>query len=94
MVYFALLSDWKDSDAESCSEDKELLDIAAKGVEQLNSKHSTLANEQKRFFLFHRKRMWNPGENKWMGWERKRGKLHEFNSLLRNSSNSCLIDII
>ncbi len=91
MVYFALLSDWKDSDTESCPEDKELLDIAVRGIEELNSKHSVLSDEYKRFFLFHRKRMWNPGENKWMGWERKRGKLHEFNRLLRSAPDTTYI---
>ncbi len=91
MVYFGLLSDWKDSDTESCSEDKELLDIAARGIEQLNFRHSTLPDGYKRFFLFHRKRMWNLGENKWMGWERKRGKLHEFNRLLRSASDTTYI---
>ena len=36
-----------------------------------------------RFLLFHRKRVWNESEGKWMGWERKRGKLRELNRLLR-----------
>src|SRR5262249_30657268 len=36
-----------------------------------------------RFFLFHRRRQWNPAQGCWMGWERKRGKLSEFNRLLR-----------
>ena len=35
------------------------------------------------FFLFHRRRLWNPSQGCWMGWERKRGKLSEFNRLLR-----------
>ncbi|MEO6434581.1 MAG: glucoamylase family protein, partial [Tepidisphaeraceae bacterium] len=35
------------------------------------------------FFLFHRPRRWNPTEGVWMGWERKRGKLEEFNLALR-----------
>src|SRR5262249_27526529 len=35
------------------------------------------------FFLFHRRRLWNPDQECWMGWERKRGKLSEFNRLLR-----------
>jgi cellobiose phosphorylase len=35
------------------------------------------------FFLFHRPRRWNAKENVWMGWERKRGKLEEFNAALR-----------
>ena len=37
------------------------------------------------FFLLHRKRLWNPSERKWIGWERKRGKLHELNLLLRGA---------
>lgn len=39
------------------------------------------------FFLFHRKRVWNPSEGKWIGWERKRGKLNELNQLLRGEKN-------
>jgi cellobiose phosphorylase len=35
------------------------------------------------FFLFHRARAWNPRERRWMGWERKRGKLEELNAALR-----------
>ena len=40
-----------------------------------------------RFAFLHRKRLWNPSEGKWMGWERKRGKLHELNLLLRGGTN-------
>lgn len=39
------------------------------------------------FYFFHRKRLWNPSEGKWIGWERKRGKLHELNLLLRGGTN-------
>jgi len=39
------------------------------------------------FFLFHRKRVWNSSEGKWIGWERKRGKLNELNQLLRGQKN-------
>ncbi|MGB7157689.1 MAG: hypothetical protein WBD40_06460, partial [Tepidisphaeraceae bacterium] len=38
------------------------------------------------FFLFHRPRRWNPREGVWMGWERKRGKLEEFNQALRGDN--------
>ena len=41
-----------------------------------------------RFFLFHRRRQWNPAEGCWMGWERKRGKLAEFNRLLRGARDT------
>ncbi len=43
------------------------------------------------FFLLHRKRLWNPSESKWMGWERKRGKLQELNRLLRGATNLSFI---
>ena len=46
-----------------------------------------------RFFLFHRKRTWNEREQKWMGWERKRGKLHELNRLLRGSTETNFIPV-
>src|SRR5262249_42865078 len=41
-----------------------------------------------RFFLFHRRRQWNPVMHCWMGWERKRGKLNEFNRLLRGAGDT------
>ena len=41
-----------------------------------------------RFLLLHRKRVWNAGEARWIGWERKRGKLHELNRLLRGATDT------
>ena len=41
-----------------------------------------------RFFLFHRARRWNAVEGVWMGWERKRGKLEEFNAALRGDPSA------
>src|SRR5262249_5223679 len=35
------------------------------------------------FYLFHRPRQWNAKEKKWIGYERKRGKLSHLNELLR-----------
>ena len=40
------------------------------------------------FYLLHRKRLWNQSEGKWMGWERKRGKLQELNKLLRGDKET------
>ncbi|MFZ4703753.1 MAG: phosphorylase, partial [Candidatus Methylumidiphilus sp.] len=81
-VYFALLSDWTDADLETMPDDGRLLGVAATEVTALNAKYG-----EQRFFIFHRKRLWNPSEGKWMGWERKRGKLHEFNRLLRGATD-------
>ena len=44
-------------------------------------------NSDKLFYFLHRKRLWNPSEGRWMGWERKRGKLHELNLLLRGGTD-------
>ena len=35
-----------------------------------------------------------PGEGLWMGYERKRGKLTEFNALLRGGSSECFSEIV
>ncbi len=48
-------------------------------------------DEQGPFFLFHRERLWNPSEDCWMGWERKRGKLVEFNRLLRGDEGTSYV---
>ncbi|MEQ1636321.1 MAG: glucoamylase family protein [Methylococcales bacterium] len=87
-VRFALLSDWADSDHETMPNDEQLLEIAISGVSTLNTKYG-----EQRFFAFHRKRLWNPSESKWMGWERKRGKLHEFNRLLRGATDTSFLAI-
>ncbi|MCD2450385.1 phosphorylase [Methylicorpusculum oleiharenae] len=87
-VYFALLSDWTDADSQTLPDDQRLLNRARAGVADLNAKY-----EGNRFFVFHRERMWNPGEGKWMGWERKRGKLHEFNRLLRGAKDTSFLPV-
>jgi cyclic beta-1,2-glucan glucanotransferase len=87
-IRFALLSDWADADQESMPNDIKLLKIAMTAVTALNTKYG-----QQRFFVFQRKRLWNPGEGKWMGWERKRGKLHEFNRLLRGATDTSFLAI-
>jgi cyclic beta-1,2-glucan synthetase len=85
---FALLSDWADAESESLPGDDELLAIAVDGIARLNERHGPLRGGGERFFLSHRRRVWNPGQQAWMGWERKRGKLHELNQLLRGSANT------
>ena len=45
-----------------------------------------------RFLLFHRRRVWSESELRWIGWERKRGKLHELNRLLRGAKDTTFVD--
>ena len=87
-VRFALLSDWVDAEQESLPGDEALLNVAISAVAALNSKYS-----KQTFFVFHRKRLWNASEGIWMGWERKRGKLQEFNSLLRGAADTSFLPI-
>ncbi|MDD5268849.1 MAG: glucoamylase family protein [Methylococcales bacterium] len=87
-VRFALLSDWSDAELENMPGDDCLLNLALDAVAELNAKHG-----EQRFFVFHRKRLWNPSEGKWMGWERKRGKLHEFNRLLRGAEDTSFLPV-
>jgi cyclic beta-1,2-glucan synthetase len=81
-VYFALLTDWTDSNQEKNSGEDEQLEITAERLRQLNEKYAHVRGNADLFHIFHRRRLFNPQEGKWMGWERKRGKLHEFNRLL------------
>ena len=86
-LYFALLTDFRDAPEETMPEDKALLQRVQAGIEGLNKKYES--DRPSIFFLFHRPRRWNTVENLWMGYERKRGKLMEFNALLRGGSSDC-----
>ena len=87
-VRFALLSDWLDAPSEQVPGDDELLAAAAAAIDRLNERYGEAPGGGARFLLFHRKRFWNESEGCWMGWERKRGKLHELNALLRGSTTT------
>jgi len=91
-LQFALLSDWTDSATEIRDGDDELLAIARAGIADLNRRYPR-AGATPRFFLLHRRRFWNESEGKWMGWERKRGKLHELNRLLRGAKDTGFIGL-
>ena len=81
-LQFAILTDDVDAKAEQRSlADRELLDSAAQGIMGLNKKHGDAAGGP--FHLLHRAHHWNGAEERYMGWERKRGKLEELNRLLR-----------
>jgi len=85
-VHFAILSDFADRGAANAPEDAAMLARASAGVQALTVKLG--ADHADRFFLFHRDRQWNVGERAWMGWERKRGKIEEFNRLLRGAADT------
>ncbi len=82
---FALLTDFRDAKTENLPDDEKLLDLVRNGIENLNEKYKNLLQGDI-FFLFHRPRLWNPKENIWMGYERKRGKLSDLNAFLRGKT--------
>jgi len=85
-ITFAVLGDYCDAPAETMSEDVGILAEAHAGIDGLNERHRQGGHAP--FYLFHRKRLWNPAEQCFMGWERKRGKIDEFNRLLRGDSGT------
>ena len=87
-IHFALLTDWLDAPAEHVDGDAQLLRSAADAIRALNVRHGGAAGGEHIFYLFHRRRLWNSAQDAWIGWERKRGKLHEFNRLLRGATDT------
>ncbi len=77
-LYFSLFSDFTDATDATVPGDAELLDVIRTGIEDLNRKYPG-----GRFLLFHRRRVWSESEQRWIGRERKRGKIEELNLLLR-----------
>jgi cyclic beta-1,2-glucan glucanotransferase len=78
-LHFALLTDSPDASKPS-DENDGLVGLCNSLIEQLNAKYA--GEQQGGFFHLHRHRVYNPQENTWMGWERKRGKLLDLNKLL------------
>ena len=86
------LTDWTDAANEQTDGDTPLIAAAAEGVARLNLRYGP-APGGTRFLLLHRRRVWNEGESRWIGWERKRGKLHELNWLLRGATDTTFMDV-
>ncbi|HVX65145.1 MAG TPA: glucoamylase family protein, partial [Bryobacteraceae bacterium] len=84
-LYFALLTDTPDSD-QRVDEHDTLVAVCRELIEALNRRYGTEGHSP--FHMFHRHRAFNPSEGRWMGWERKRGKLLDLNRLLRGGYDS------
>jgi cyclic beta-1,2-glucan synthetase len=89
---FAVLTDFSDADEPTRPEDDELIGQATAAMADLDHKYRQECDEgEQRFFLLHRRRLLNPSQGKWMGWERKRGKLHELGLFLRGDDNTSFL---
>ncbi|MCY7369760.1 MAG: hypothetical protein LH479_02545, partial [Polaromonas sp.] len=74
---FALLTDWADAPGETLESDSLLLEDMRARLRVLNRSYPVAASAAPRFALLHRKRSWSASEGRWIGWERKRGKLEQ-----------------
>lgn len=91
-LFFALLTDFHDATEQTLPEDDALLAHARAAVEALNETYRD--DRPCIFYLFHRPRLWNPYERVWMGYERKRGKLEQFNAWLRGEAQTAFSEIV
>ncbi len=83
-LFFALLTDPPDS-RERFDDKDQHVSLCSGLIEELNQKYADTGVRP--FYHFHRHRIFNEVENTWMGWERKRGKLLDFNELLRGETD-------
>ena len=87
-LIFALVGDFVDSNTEKEKNDEKIVETALNRIEKLNRIY---AKDKDIFYYFHRKRTFNEKQNKWMGWERKRGAIIELNNLLKGIENTFYI---
>lgn len=89
-LYFALLGDCTTTKNEVEEIDAKLIEKGKELVDKLNEKYN-----KKIFYFLYRKRKWNEKENAYLGWERKRGLLTQFNEyLLKNKKADFIINTI
>ncbi len=94
---FALLTDWADADQASLPTDAALLDSTAAQIRALDARYAHHARSDDsaapRFILLHRPRSFSETEQRWIGWERKRGKLEQLIAAMASGESSAFLDL-
>ncbi len=94
---FALLTDWADADTPSLPSDEALLTSATAHIRELEARYakgsSGYSDEAPRFILLHRPRSFSETEQRWIGWERKRGKLEQLIAALAHGDASAFVEL-
>ncbi len=86
-IYFALLGDCSESSQKEEKFDNEVVEEGLNQAKLLNEKYHK--QDTPIFHFLYRNRTWNSKEEKYLGWERKRGLLNQFNEyILKNSKNN------
>ncbi len=93
-LYLALLGDTTSSKNEKEKIDESIINVGLQEVERLNKKYSKSISNFPIFHFLYRKRTWNAKEECYLGWERKRGLLCEFNEFLVDRNNKFLVNTI
>lgn len=78
-IYFTLLGDCSSGKSENEIFDNEVIQEGIGQVKRLNEKYKS---DIPKFNFIYRKRTWNASEECFLGWERKRGLLNQFNEYL------------
>ena len=87
-IYFTLLGDCSESTKKEEDFDNEVIEEGKKQVDKLNQKYKIDEKELPIFNFIYRERKFNKKENSYLGWERKRGMLNQFNEyILGNIQN-------
>lgn len=81
-IYFTVLGDCSQSDKQEEEFDLEVMQEGEKLVNQLNEKYKNKQEKMPIFHFIYRKREWNEKESAYLGWERKRGMLTQYNQYL------------
>ena len=79
-LYFTLLGDCTTENTENAPFDDEVIKEGIEQTQKLNEKYPD--TKFPKFNFIYRKRTWNDKEEAYMGWERKRGALNQFNEYL------------
>ncbi|HEU5173932.1 MAG TPA: hypothetical protein VFT96_04185, partial [Gemmatimonadaceae bacterium] len=101
-LHFAILSDFPDAAGETLPGDAAILAAVTEGVRALNKRYPARGGASGNgdtppgdtFYLFHRPRRWNAQQGVWMGWERKRGKLGDFNRFVLTGADDAFSAIV
>ena len=88
-LYFTLLADCSSGQNDVEKYDEEIIHAGIDEINKLNEKYPD--EKFKKFNFIYRKRMWNEQEGCYLGWERKRGAINQFNEyILGNLKNPFL----
>ena len=92
-LYFTLLADTNPSSKEKEEYDRDIIEKGQEEIQKLNRKYPS--NNTNKFHFVYRKRVWNKSEKCYLGWERKRGLINQFNEyLLGNIKNPFIANTI